>query len=60
VALAKNATLHCGRVELAWEDFAVAVSLFMKDFERIYSLVRKSGNVRPGFDPLENVQALGK
>jgi len=60
LALAKQATLHCGRIELAWEDFAVAVALFMKDFERIHTLVRKLGHFRTGFDPLENVQALGK
>jgi hypothetical protein len=52
--------LHCGRIELAWEDFAVAVALFMKDFERIHKLVRKSGIARNDFDPLENVQALGE
>jgi hypothetical protein len=60
LALAKEATLHCGRIELAWEDFAVAVALFMEHFERIHSLVRKSGHIRAKFDPLENVQALGE
>jgi hypothetical protein len=48
LALAKQATLHCGRIELAWEDFAVAVALFMKDYERIHTLVRKLGK-RTGF-----------
>jgi len=60
LALAKQATLLCGRVELAWEDFAVTVALFMKDFERIHAQVRKVGHSRTDFDPLENVQALGE
>ena len=60
LALAKHATLHCGRVEIAWDDFAVAVSLFMKDFDRIHALVRESIQKRTDFDPLENVQALGQ
>lgn len=52
--------MHCGRIELAWEDFAVAIALFMEHFERIHTLVRKSGHIRVKFDPLENVQALGE
>lgn len=49
LALAKHVIVHCGQVEVPWDDFAVAVSLFMKVFDRAHTLVRESIQERTAF-----------
>lgn len=42
IALAKSATLHCGKESISWEDFADAVSLFVNAQPKIQTVFRNS------------------
>jgi hypothetical protein len=42
IALAKSATLHCGREWISWDDFAYAVALFVYGQEKLQTVFRNS------------------
>ena len=59
LALAKRATLHCGKDEITWDKFAVAIALFERRSHRLSELVRgdrRRGNIPDYFG---DVQAMG-
>jgi hypothetical protein len=59
IALAKDATLHCGKDEISWSQFAVAVALFERRSKRLSKLVR--GEAKLGYHPdyFGDVHAMG-
>ena len=59
IALAKNATLHCGGHFVSWRDFADAISLFNSKSTEIGQLFRKSTEFNNPLDYLGDVTELG-
>lgn len=56
VALAKEATLHCGKGEIHWADFMDAVTLFVDNFDSVDRLARKSQQSKTTPNPLGNIR----
>ncbi|KAF2270186.1 HET-domain-containing protein [Lojkania enalia] len=42
LALAREATVHCGDLHVPWQEFADAIGLFALNFDRIRALFRRS------------------
>jgi hypothetical protein len=59
IALARSATLHCGKEVVKWGEFAVAISLFMSRHEEIRALFRRSTAFGNHPDFLGEVEELG-
>ena len=59
IALAKNATLHCGGDSVSWRDFADAISLFNSKSPALRKLFRKSTVFNNPQDYLGDVTELG-
>jgi hypothetical protein len=57
LALAKEATVHCGEEVIQWRDFADAVALFVTKQNQINSLLKKRFTKDP--DPIGDMRALG-
>lgn len=57
LALAKEATVHCGEEVIQWRDFADAVALFVTKQNQINSLLKRRFTKDP--DPIGDMRALG-
>jgi hypothetical protein len=55
VALAKEASLHCGNKSLHWGDFADAVMIFVWNFDEINALTRDAQSSNT-LEPLGNIR----
>ena len=42
LALARDATVHCGEYHLPWQEFADAIGLFALNFDKVRALFRRS------------------
>ena len=58
IALARQATLHCGHSEVEWQDFADAISLFYSKQYEIRRLFRESAAFHNHPDYLGDVSEL--
>ncbi|KAI9743232.1 MAG: hypothetical protein M1818_003078 [Claussenomyces sp. TS43310] len=61
LAMAKEASIHCGSETIHWDDFADAVALFAKHHEKVGELIGASQQTKNALqhgtiDPLGNVQ----
>jgi hypothetical protein len=59
LALARNATLHCGDQVVHWSDFADAVALFVTKLDQIKQLFPQSRPFSRPYDILENILIVG-
>ncbi len=59
IALAREATLHCGDKQVEWQDFADAISLFHSKQHEIRKLFRESTAFHNHPDYLGDVSELG-
>jgi hypothetical protein len=59
LALAKEATVHCGKEEIHWNDFKDAISLFVQNFEKIRELFRSSKEFSHNFYAIGELDPLG-
>ncbi|MCJ1401431.1 hypothetical protein MMC11_004644 [Xylographa trunciseda] len=59
VALARNATLHCGAKTVHWRDFADAVALFVTKLDNVKALFKSSREYSHDPETLMDVRALG-
>ncbi|KAK8017905.1 hypothetical protein PG991_007095 [Apiospora marii] len=61
LALAREATVHCGTHFIAWADFADAIGLFAYNSDRIRALFRQSDNdkIYRNYKYLNDLQPLG-
>lgn len=58
LALAKEATVHCGEEVIQWTDFRDAVALFVTKHDQVKALLTKSP-VSTELDPVGDMRALG-
>ncbi|MCJ1406318.1 hypothetical protein MMC19_000383 [Ptychographa xylographoides] len=59
IAMAREATLHCGKEEIHWGDFADAVALFVAKVDSINSLIRTSKGSSDSTTTIGDIKALG-
>lgn len=59
IALARDASLHCGKDSLPWNMFADAVSLFASKYPQLQQLFRSSSKFNHNPDYLGDVTELG-
>jgi hypothetical protein len=59
VALAREATVHCGKAEINWSDFKDAIGLMAQNFEKIRELFRQSPEFSHNYNALGEVDPLG-
>ncbi|KAI1743054.1 heterokaryon incompatibility protein-domain-containing protein [Xylaria scruposa] len=61
LALAREATVHCGTEYVPWQDFADAIGLFALNYDKIRSLFQKSSdkNVYRNFTNFNELEPLG-
>jgi hypothetical protein len=59
IALAKRATIHCGKAAIKWRDFANAVALFGSRHRQISGVLKSSPAFHNAPDILGDVTALG-
>jgi hypothetical protein len=57
LAMAREASLHCGRHKIHWVDFADAIAFYVMSYDRIKSLPQALSPDRP--KPLPEVKKLG-
>ncbi|KAI0533968.1 heterokaryon incompatibility protein-domain-containing protein [Xylaria digitata] len=61
LALARDATLHCGTEYVFWQDFADAIGLFVLNFDTIRGFFARSGdaNIQRNFIKFNDLEPLG-
>lgn len=59
LALAKDATVHCGEKEVHWRDFADAISLFVLHFEQIRKLFQGKPEFALEYNVITELDPLG-
>lgn len=59
LALARDAEVHCSGRRVHWNDFSVAISLFVLRFEKIRQLFETSLNSREDKDAITDITPLG-
>lgn len=59
LALAKDATVHCGEKEVHWRDFADAISLFVLHFEQIRKLFEGKQEFIREYNAITELDPLG-
>ena len=59
LALAKDATVHCGEKEVHWRDFADAISLFVLHFEQIRKLFEGKQEFVREYNAITELDPLG-
>jgi hypothetical protein len=59
LALAKDATVHCGKEEVHWNDFKDAIGLFVRHFETIRKLFKDSKQFGHNYYAIGELDPLG-
>jgi hypothetical protein len=59
LALAKDATVHCGKAEVHWNDFRDAISLFVQHFDTIRKLFKDSKQFGHNYYAIGELDPLG-
>jgi hypothetical protein len=59
LALARDATVHCGKAEVHWNDFKDAISLFVIHFEVIRELFKRSKEFAHNYYAIGELEPLG-
>jgi hypothetical protein len=59
LALARDATVHCGKMEIHWNDFKAAISLFVLNFDTIRELFRRSKDFSQNYYAIGELDPLG-
>jgi hypothetical protein len=59
LALAKDATVHCSKAEVHWNDFKDAISLFVMQFDTIRELFKRSKEFSHNYYAIGELEPLG-
>ncbi|KAF1989061.1 HET-domain-containing protein [Aulographum hederae CBS 113979] len=59
VALPKDAYIKCGDLGIHWDDFAIAVDLFVEKFSEIKDLFENSADFKYNRHAIKDIEALG-
>jgi hypothetical protein len=59
LALARDATVHCGKEEINWNDFRDAISLFVMHFDTIRELFKRSTTFAHNYYAIGELDPLG-
>lgn len=59
LALARDATVHCGKAEVHWNDFKDAIGLFVMHFDTIRELFKRSKEFSHNYYAIGELEPLG-